>query len=69
MNKELNPRHAASDFQQLIGFTLTATSDVPGDGTYLTFRNGRNVEIEALYDGRDIYATEPYGIDAEGNRV
>lgn len=67
--KELTPRHAASDFQSLVGFTLVAASDIPGDGTYLTFRNSRGVEIEALYDGRDIYVTEPYGIDADGNRV
>lgn len=69
MNKELKSKHTASDFQPLIGFTLTATSDVPGDGTYLTFRNGRSVEIEALYDGQDIYVTDPYGIDADGNRI
>ncbi len=69
MNQELKAKHTASDFQHLIGFTLTATNDVPGDGTYLTFRNGRGVEIEVLYDGRDIYVTEPYGIDANGNRV
>ena len=65
----MNPKHTASDFRQLIGFTLAATNDVPGDSTYFTMRNGRGVEIEALYNGRDIYVTEPYGIDADGNRV
>ena len=67
--KELNPRHAASDFRQLIGFTLTATSDVPGDGTYLTFCIGRGVEIEAMYDDRAMYITDPYGIDTYRNKI
>lgn len=67
--KELKPKHTASDFRPLIGFALVATSDIPGDGTYFTMRNGCGVEIETLYDGRDIYVTDPYGIDADGNRI
>lgn len=62
-------KYTAEDFYSLIGFTLTAVTDIPGDGTYFTFRNGRGVEIEILYDGREIYATEAYGIDHGGNRT
>ena len=62
-------KHTAKDFYSLIGFTLTAVTDITGDGTYFTFRNGRGVEIEVLYDGRAVFATEPYGIDQNGNRT
>ena len=62
-------KHTAEDFYSLIGFTLTAVTDIPGDGTYFTFRNGRGVEIEVLYTGQAVYATEPYGIDQNGNRT
>ena len=65
----MNQKRTAADFLSLVGFTLAAVTDIPGDGTYFTFRNGRGVEIEALYDGREIYATEPYGIDRGGNRA
>lgn len=65
----MDQKHTAEDLRSLIGFTLTAVTDIPGDGTYFTFRNGRGVEIEVLYDGREIYATEPYGIDRGGNRA
>lgn len=62
-------KHTAKDFYSLVGFTLTAVTDIPGDGTYFTLRNGRGVEIEVLYTGQAIFATEPYGIDRGGNRT
>lgn len=62
-------KHTAEDFYSLIGFTLTAVTDISGDGTYFTFRNGRGVEVEVLYDGRAVFATEAYGIDRDGNRT
>lgn len=65
----MNRKRTAKDFYSLIGFTLTAVTDISGDGTYFTFRNGRGVEIEVLYDGRKIFITEPYGIDQAGNRT
>ena len=65
----MNEKHTAKDFRLLVGFTLAAVTDVPGDGTYLTFRNGRGVEVEVLYTGQAIYATEPYGVDLGGNRM
>lgn len=65
----MKQKRNAADFCSLVGFTLAAVTDVPGDGTYFTFHNGRGVEIEVLYDGREIYATEAYGIDRDGNRM
>ncbi len=59
----MNQKRTAADFHSLVGFTLVAVTDVPGDGTYFTFRNNRGVEIEVLYDGRAVFATEPYGIN------
>ena len=65
----MNRKRTAKDFYPLTGFTLTAVTDIPDDGTYFTFRNNRGVEIEVLYDGRAVFATEPYGVDQNGNRT
>lgn len=59
----------AADLKPLVGFTLVSVTDIDGDGTYLTFQNGRGVEIELLYNGRDQIASEPYGINRKGNRT
>ncbi len=65
----MKQKRNVADFFPLIGFTLAAVTDIPDDGTYFTLRNGRRVEVEVLYDGQAIYATEPYGIDRSGNRT
>lgn len=71
MKKELVlvSRHEAEEMFPLIGFTLVKVEDIPEDGLYFTFQNGRNVEIEMLFDGQEIFTTEPYGIDRDGNRI
>ena len=65
----LTARREAEDFYPLIGFTLVAVEDVPEDGLYFVFRNGRGVELQALFDGQELFVTDPYGIDRDGNRI
>lgn len=60
-------RHEASECCD--GFTVAKVENVEGDGIYLTFQNGRGVEIEMLYNGRGIFSTDPYGVDGEGKRI
>lgn len=65
----LSSKHEAEEFYPLIGFTLIKVEDVPEDGLYFTFQNNRNVEIEMLFDGQELFTTQPYGIDQDGNRI
>ncbi len=65
-NEPLKPKTEVLEFQVLTGFAVYKVEELPGDDIYFTFRNGRGVECGMLYTGRELYLTEPYGIDSKG---
>lgn len=65
----LTSKHEASEFASLIGFKLVNVNDVPEDGVTFIFQNEHNVRIELMFDGNELFTSDAYAVDADGNRI
>ena len=44
-------------------------NDVPEDGVTFIFQNEHNVRIELMFDGNELFTSDAYAVDADGNRI
>lgn len=65
----LTSKHEASEFASLIGFKLVNVNDVSENGVIFIFQNEHNVRIELMFDGNELFTSDAYAVDADGNRI
>ena len=65
----LTSKHEASEFASLIGFKLVNVNDVLENGVIFIFQNEHNVRIELMFDGNELFTSDAYAVDADGNRI